>query len=255
MTKYSVKQLAKMAGISVRTLHHYDRIGLLNPSFRSEKGYRYYGKAELLKLQQILFYKELDFSLQEIGEIVNNPDFDLQEALQFHKNALQQRLGRLKQLLVTLDKTIDELENRKEDLMKDQDIYKGFENQDIEAMRQEVRDRWGNKALTDTEARIRAMGLEGWDDHKQKTEEVNLLLADLMDCAPDHRHVQKAIAMHHKLLNHFYEVTEERYRGLGKMYTEDARFTAHYEQYRAGLAVFIHQAIEVYCDNGMTVAE
>ena len=88
MKKYSVKKLAKLAGVTVRTLHHYDKIDLLKPALRSDKHYRYYGQEELLRLQQILFYKELGFPLQEIKEILEDPDFDLIEALESHKKAL-----------------------------------------------------------------------------------------------------------------------------------------------------------------------
>ncbi len=109
MNGYSVKKLAKLAGVSVRTLHHYDQLGLLKPSLRTEARYRLYGEKELLRLQQILLYKELDFSLQEIGDILDKADFDLLEALQSHKTALQSRRDRLGVLLTTIDKTIQKL--------------------------------------------------------------------------------------------------------------------------------------------------
>jgi len=133
MTHYSVKQLSKLAGVSVRTLHHYDRIGLLKPAFRSEKGYRFYERAELLQLQQILFYKELDFPLKEIGEIINNPNFDLITALEFHKNQLKLRSTRLAELLATIEKTIIELKTKNE-VMKDNEIYKGFTAEEVKSM-------------------------------------------------------------------------------------------------------------------------
>ena len=183
MTNYSVKQLSKLAGVSVRTLHHYDRIGLLKPAFRSEKGYRFYGKKELLQLQQILFYKELDFPLKEIGEIINNPDFDLIEALEFHKEQLILRSKRLDELLTTIEKTIIELKTKNE-VMKDHEMYKGFSEEEMKSMRTEVAQRWGKDKLLEAEDRIRKMGLEGWEDTKKKGEEISRLLADLMDFAP-----------------------------------------------------------------------
>ncbi len=106
---YSVGELASMAGVSVRTLHHYDRIGLLRPTSRTDAGYRRYGEEEALRLQQILFYKELDLSLEEIGEILDDPHFDLVRALHQHRTLLQQRARRLARLLETVDRTLHRL--------------------------------------------------------------------------------------------------------------------------------------------------
>lgn len=248
MTKYSVKQLSKLAGISIRTLHHYDQIGLLQPAFRSEKGYRYYQKAELLRLQQILFYRELGFPLKAITEILNDPDFDLIKALEFHRKELNKQALRMQQLLVTIDKTIHELKNKKE-MMKDKELYEGFTPEEVKKMRKEVADRWGEKQLLETEERIRQLGIDDWQDNKKKGEEITQLIADLMDLDPDHAQVQQAIGLYHKHLNFFYEVTKERYRGLAKMYTEDERFKAHYEKFRTGLADYMYKAISFYCDN------
>ncbi|MBF8284238.1 MAG: Transcriptional regulator MerR family, partial [Anaerolineales bacterium] len=103
---YTVKQLSNLAGVSVRTLHFYDEIGLLRPTRVGANGYRYYGDAAVLRLQQILFYKELGLSLDEIAEVLDQPDFDVVRALEAHRRALQQRLGRLRHLMKTVDRTI-----------------------------------------------------------------------------------------------------------------------------------------------------
>jgi DNA-binding transcriptional MerR regulator len=112
MNKFSVKGLAKLAGVSVRTLHHYDKIGLLRPAVRTDANYRYYSEKELLRLQQIMLYKELDFSLSQIAEILDDPEFDILNAMQEHKAALQKRKERIGQLLQTIDSTIDQLKNK-----------------------------------------------------------------------------------------------------------------------------------------------
>lgn len=254
MHKYSVQQLSNLAGVSVRTLHHYDRIGLLKPAERSEKNYRFYGKAELLRLQQILFYKELDFPLKEIVEILNDPDFDFLKALEFHQVELLRRADRMQQLLETVDKTIHSLKN-KNNMMSDKELYEGFSQEEINSMRNEVKKRWGAKELLDVEKRIQKLGKDGWDDHKAKGEEINHLLAELMDFHPSEKQVQQAVAMHFKHLNFYYEVSKERYKGLGKMYFDDERFKAHYEKYRNGLAVFLRDAIFVFCQNELKVLE
>jgi DNA-binding transcriptional MerR regulator len=253
MRHFSVKKLSGLAGVSVRTLHHYDHIGLLKPVHRSEKGYRCYGREELFKLQQILFFRELDFPLKEICEIVNNPSFDLLQALEFHREHLDKRAERLKKLLATVDKTIDELKNNKETKMTEKEIYAGFSEKEVKNIRQEVSERWGEKQLLETEERIRNLGKQGWQDKKQKGEEISRLLADLMHLPPSDLQVQKTIALHHEYMNTFYEVSEARYRGLAKMYVEDARFTAYFEKFRTGLANFVNRAIAIYCDNGMQV--
>lgn len=248
MSKYTVKQLSKLAGVSVRTLHHYDQIGLLKPSFRSDKGYRFYEREQLLILQQILFYKELDFPLKEIQQIIQNPEFNLINALENHKAELKKRAARLKQLLTTVDKTLLELKNKK-DMLKDNEIYEGFSKEEIKAMREEVSERWGEKQLLETEERIRKMSKEGWHDLKQKGEEITQLLADLMDLPCDHEKVQGAIQLHYRHMNSYYEVSKERYLGLGNLYITDERFKAYYEKYRPGLAHFVNESIKVFSEH------
>ncbi|MEO9851630.1 MAG: MerR family transcriptional regulator [Reichenbachiella sp.] len=249
MTKYSVKELSELAKVSVRTLHYYDQIDLLKPSFRSGKGYRFYERKQLLMLQQILFYKELGFSLQDIHSVISDPTFDLIDALESHKKELLKQSRNLQQLMHTVKKTLSELKNKK--MMKDSEIYQGFTANEVNSMRQEVTDRWGAEQLKETEDRIRAMGKAGWEDTQQKGEEINQLLADLMDLSPEDLNVQEAITLHYRHMNLFYEVSKERYLGLGNMYVEDERFRAYYEKYRTGLAHFIKQAIEIYCEKSL----
>jgi len=251
MAKYSVKQLADLAGVSVRTLHHYDQINLLKPSYRSEKGYRFYERNELLMLQQILLYRELGFSLHDIDSIINDPSFNITMALETHKKNLKKQLENLKQLISTVDKTLNDLKNKTK--MADSDIYEGFNAEEIRARKRDVAERWGKSLLKETEERIRIMGKEGWQDTKKKGEEINLLLVRLMDLPPDDVNVQKAIELHFRHMNLFYEISKDKYLGLGKMYVEDERFNAMYEKYRAGLANFIYEAIQVFCRNNLTV--
>src|SRR5690606_28913210 len=111
--KYTVKQLADLAGVTPRTLHYYDQIGLLRPTWLGDNGYRYYTEESVLRLQQIMFYRELDFSLNEIQAILDEPEFDLLEALKSHKRLLQQRLGRLSELIQTIDRTVLHLQGAK----------------------------------------------------------------------------------------------------------------------------------------------
>lgn len=249
MTKYSVKELSQLAKVSVRTLHYYDQIDLLKPAFRSEKGYRFYERRQLLLLQQILFYRELGFSLQDIYDIINDPSFDLVKALESHQKELLKQSRNLEQLMQTVEKTLNEL--KKEQMMEDSEIYSGFTVKEVKSMRKEVSELWGEEQLKATEDRIRAMGKAGWENTQQKGEEINQLLGDLTESEPDSPEVQNAIGLHFRHMNLFYEVSKERYLGLGSMYVEDERFFNYYEKYKEGLAHFIKQAIEVYCEKSL----
>lgn len=250
MTGYTVKQLAKLSGVSVRTLHHYDEIGLLKPAQRTEAGYRLYGRKELLRLQQILFYRELDLPLEKIREALDDPDFDLVASLEFHRGELQKRSQRLEQLLSTIDKTIVELKNKTE-MLTDEELYKGFAPGEGEAYHKEAAQRWGEDTVRESEERVRKMSKEQWNAVIQEGETIAQQLAASMDADPASPAVQQLIAQHHRHLCNFYEVSEERYRGLAQLYTDDERFRTYYDKHRPGAAGFIRKAINVYCDNGM----
>ncbi|HVD97439.1 MAG TPA: MerR family transcriptional regulator [Cytophagaceae bacterium] len=247
MSGYTVKELSALAGVSVRTLHHYDQIGLLQPSVRSEARYRYYGKKELLRLQQILFYRELDFPLHEIRELLDKEDFDLLSSLEYHREKLQQKAEQMKVLLITIDRTIENLKNN-QDMMTDKELYEGFSEEQAKAYRKEASERWGEEMVAQSEERIKKMGAQGWADLKQQGERITQQLANLADQSPASAAVQNVIEQHYTYIGQFYKVTEEIYRGLGKMYVEDERFTAYYEKFRPGLAAFVNEAIQVFCE-------
>ena len=133
---YTVKQLADLAGVSRRTLHYYDEIDLLKPSEKADNGYRYYDDAAVLRLQQILFFRELGLSLDEIGTAVDAPDFDILQALQTHRQALEQKAKRLDSLIQTIDKTIDHLEGNIE--MSTNEFFTGFDEETQKAYEKEA---------------------------------------------------------------------------------------------------------------------
>ena len=121
---YTVKKLSELSGVSIRTLRWYDEVGLLKPAYYGSNGYRYYEEEQILKLQQILFYRELDLHLDDIKRILESNDFDKIKALHSHKGVLKKRLERTTTLIETIDKTISHLRGGQE--MKDKEIYKGF---------------------------------------------------------------------------------------------------------------------------------
>jgi DNA-binding transcriptional MerR regulator len=248
---YAVKELAKMAGVSVRTLHHYDHLGLLKPSSRTAAGYRLYGQKDLLRLQQILFYRELDFPLSEIKKILDRPGFRLTKALESHRTMLQERAERLARLLKTIDKTIQKLQEENVG-MTDEELYEGFSKEQIEGYRREVSERYDPKIVAESEQRVRKMSKEQWKAIKQAGDEIPRRLAGLMDRQPGDGEVQKAIALHYQWIGNFYTASAEIYRGLGTLYTQDPRFRANYDKHRAGLADFMKAAMEYYCDHTLT---
>ena len=128
--RYTVKQLATLAGVTVRTLHHYDQIGLLKPTSIGDNGYRYYGHEALYRLQQILFYRELDVPLEAIRRMLDSPDFDLSSALESHRSALQAELQRLQRLILTIDLTTQRLKGR--NTMSDRQLFTGFSDEEQE---------------------------------------------------------------------------------------------------------------------------
>lgn len=247
--QYSVKALAELAGVSVRTLHHYDDIGLLTPAERSEKGYRRYQKAELYRLQQIMFYKTLGYELTDIKQILDKDEFDIIESLRFQKRALTTQSANLKKLITTIDKTINELKN-KEGMITDKEMYEGFTDKQAQAMREEANERWGDE-VGKAEQEIKAMSKQGWGETKQEAEEINLWLANLIHKPVGDMEVQKVIHLHFQHMNKFYEVSVVRYRGLADMYIQDERFKEYYEAVKPGLADFLNKAIHQFCDNGM----
>lgn len=247
MMSYSVQQLAKLAGVTVRTLHHYDQIGLLKPMLIERNGYRKYGQAELLKLQQILFFREMDFPLEEIAKIIGAPGFDIQSALTDQRQMLEIKKKRLNGLIKTIDRTIKSL--NQEITMNDQDLYGAFSKDEMEAYAAEAKERWGNTdAYKQSQERVKKMGKEGLKKVMDEGNKISAQLAENMDKDPADPIVQALVAKHYQWLHAFYDPNLEMYRGLGEMYSADPRFAANYEKIKPGLAQFFTTAIKIYCD-------
>ncbi len=248
--RYTIGQLAKMAGVSVRTLHHYDHIGLLKPSARTAAGYRLYESADLLRLQQILFYRELDLPLAEVRDILDDPGFDQVQALEQHRQVLRGRVERLTRLLKTIDRTIQRL--TEDDMtMTDEELYEGFTAEQIERYQREAREMYDPDLVAESERRLRRMSKEEWQAIKAEGDEVTQAIAALMDRAPDDAEVQALVARHHAWIERFYPADAEMCRGLGRLYVEHPEFRAFYEAYRPGLADFMAAAMSHYADESL----
>jgi DNA-binding transcriptional MerR regulator len=244
---YTVQQLARLSGISVRTLHYYDEVGLLKPGRVQRNGYREYGEAELLALQQILFFKELDFTLEDIKRMMQSPGFDVREALRDQKRLLRIKRHRLDGLIKSIDKTIKNMNDNKE--IDNEELYDAFKDDDVKQYQDEVKQRWGNSdAYKQSMARVSKMTKKEMAQLKEDGKKHTQAIADAMDKGISHPDVQALISKSHEGVNFFYDCDVEFFRNLGKMYVADPRFTAYYEKFRPGLAVFVRDAIEYYCD-------
>ncbi len=252
MTTYSVKKLANLSGVSVRTLHLYDKSGLLKPLLRTEARYRVYGEQELLRLQQILFYKELDFSLQEIRTLLDDPDFDLEQALKSHQVALKAKRDRLSTLLVTIDKTI--LKLKKKTMLSDEELYKGLSKEKATAYRNEAIEKYGEDAVQKSENYLKKLTKEELAKLGMESEDIRKKLFSLMKGKPESANVQEQIARHYQNIRMYWGTAgspdgqAEAYRGLGQLYVTDERFTLIDNQPNPGFALFMSKAMSYFAD-------
>jgi MerR family transcriptional regulator, multidrug-efflux activator len=248
---YKVREVADMVGISVRTLHHYDQIGLLVPDEVSPAGYRLYSEANLERLQQILFFKEIGFSLQAIKNILDHPNFDRKQALLVHKEVLLKKKERLEEMIRTVEKTIESIEGGMK--MEKKDMFKGFDMTEIEEHQKkyakEARERYGKETVERVEQRTSKYTKEDWAAIMSKWEGIYQKIIARMEYGPEDTQVQEAVGELRQLFtDYFYDCTIEIFRGLGDLYVNDERFTANIDKYHKGLAAFLREAMHIYCD-------
>ena len=244
-THFTVKQLADVAGVSARTLHYYDEIGLLKPARDPGNGYRIYAYPALLRLQQILFLRELGFSLDDIQTILDQPGFDLLPALEQHRQTLKERQERLEHLLLTVERTILHLRGSIE--MESKELFEGFSAEKQKEYEEEIRQRYGEENLRVSRQR---WGSYSEEKKRQIMEEggVNYqALVAAMPYGPASPQAQEGVARWHQHLRYFNEPTTEVLLGLGDLYNEDPRFAAFFQRIHPVLADFMRQAIQIYC--------
>lgn len=251
MEHYSVKKLAKLAGVSVRTLHLYDQMGLLTPSVRTEARYRLYGKKELLRLQQILFYRELDIPLKEIGEILDDPEFDLIQALENHKTALRKKGERINTLIDTIDKTLRHLKSKT--MLGVEELYEGLSPEKMFEYRESAMNRWGKDRVLKGEDILRKLSKEEVNDMKEELDTVTKQLLVSSEKDPESKDVQTLIARHCKVITKFTGRTEEQglkdyYKCLGELYISDGRYTEVNGVANAAFAQFMQKAMKHFAD-------
>lgn len=240
----SVSETAKLTGVSVRTLHYYNEIGLLMPSMVSETGYRYYDDMALEKLQQILFYRELDFTLKEIANIMNASEYNKEEALKGQRELLKLKRMRLDKLISLLDANL-----KGENTMS----FKEFDMSVIEEAKakysHEVKEKWGSTdAYVQSKERTDKYSKEDWAKAMSKSDEIMKRFAKLVSESPDSVAVQKLVEEWKAFITEsYYDCTKEILAGLGEMYVSDDRFTKNINKFGDGTAELMSQAINIYC--------
>ena len=237
-----IRDFAEFTGVSVRTLHHYDKIGLLEPAYIDEEnGYRYYNQDSLVKMQEIMFYRELDFPLKEIGLLMNSPDYDRFEALNDQKKLLIIKMERLERLILAID-----------DAIRGENIMKKFNTVEFDLYKDEVKEKWGNT--------------EAYAEYAEKTKnnstaknnemlrEMDGRIGMFAFCKErgtpyDDPAIMCIVEEFRQFISmNFYSCNKEILTGLGKMYVEDPRFKKNIDKHGEGTAEYISKAIEAYCE-------
>ncbi|MFB6958946.1 MerR family transcriptional regulator [Streptomyces sp. NPDC056309] len=242
---YSVGQVAGFAGVTVRTLHHYDDIGLLVPGERSHAGHRRYGDADLDRLQQILFYRELGFPLEEVAALLDDPEADPGAHLRRRHELLTARIEKLKKMAAAVEKA---MEARRMGIdLTPEERFEVFGDHDPEQYADEVRQRWGDtEAYRQSQRRTASYTKEDWKRLTEEQDAIHRRMAALLDaCTPAGSEAAMDVAEEHRrfISGSYYDCGYEMHTCLAQMYVADPRFTATYEKIRPGLAAYLREAI------------
>ncbi|MFJ6661109.1 MerR family transcriptional regulator [Streptomyces sp. NPDC091377] len=242
---YSVGQVAGFAGVTVRALHHYDTIGLLVPSERSHAGHRRYNDADLDRLQQILFHRELGFPLEEVSALLDDPDADPRAHLRRQHTLLTARIERLKKMAAAVEHAMEAHDMGIN--LTPEEKFEVFGDFDPDRYEEEVRRRWGGTdAHRESQRRAATFTKEDWKRLTEEFDAIHRRMADLMAAGtPADAEAAMAVAEEHRLFISaaHYPCSYEMHTGLGDMYVADARFTATYDTIRPGLAAYLRDAI------------
>ena len=238
--KMQIKEFAEFTGVSVRTLHYYDEIGLLRPAaVDTSTGYRFYDEDSLLRMQEILFYRELDFSLKSIGEMLSAPNYDKSKALQEQKRLLILKKERLERLISAID-----------DAGKGETVMKAFDNSEFERYKSEAQERWGNTdAYKEHAEKTAGYGKNKWSS---LAAELDMIFSEFAICmkngeAPETEAPQSLVKkLQSHITENYYTCTNEILSGLGQMYVADERFKNNIDKHADGTAAFVRDAIAHY---------
>lgn len=249
---YSVSQIARLAGVSVRTLHHYDQIGLLSPAERSDAGYRHYGDDDLRRLQQVMFYRELGFALSDITDLVSDPDAEPAEHLRRQHALLVGRLERTRRLVTAVERAMEA--DRLGISLTAEERLEVFGAHDPAQYADEVTRRWGDtEAYRQVRQRTTAYGKQDWLAIKAEAAQISADFAAAQAAGePPDSATATSVAERHRqhIIRWFYDCPPEMHRGLGEMYVADERFAANYDSVAAGLAAYVRDAFAANAARG-----
>ena len=239
--KIQTKEFANFTGVSVRTLHYYDEIGLLVPAYVDENnGYRYYDEKSLLRMQEILFYRELDFSLKSIEEILSSPNYDTFKALKEQKKLLILKKERLERIISAID-----------DAMKGENVMRVFDNSEFEKYKSEAKEKWGKTdAYKEHTEKTKNYSKDKWSNLLEEMSNIFRKFAECMKNGEEASSVNvqdlvKMLQCH--ISENYYLCTNEILAGLGQMYVADERFKNNIDKHTEGTAKFVSEAIKIYC--------
>jgi|SRR5690554_6546889 len=248
--EYTVQELAELAGVTARTVRYYDEIDLLKPARINSSGYRIYGSDEVDRLQQILFYRELDVDLDSIRKILNSPSFDEVKALKEHREKLVAKKEQLELLIVNLDRTITAKERG--NIMSDQEKFEGFKKKLVEDNEgkygKEIREKYGEETVERSNKKLMDMTKEEYTEVTELEKKVmETLQAALATGDPAGELAQKAADLHRQWLSFYWDsYSKEAHAGVAEMYIADDRFKAYYDKEQPGTAEFLRDAILIY---------
>lgn len=249
--EYTINKLAKLAGVSTRTLRYYDEFDLLSPVRLSSNGYRIYGQKEVDLLQQILFYRELGVSLEEIKKILFSKDFDGQAALESHLSALLSKRNQLELLIANVEKTI--MATRGDAIMSDKERFEGFKQKLVDDNERqygkEIRVKYGDDVVKRSNNKVKDMTKEQYAEVERLTTELNNKLKEAFEQGDPGSELAKDVCkLHQDWLCYYWDnYSKEAHIGVTQMYVDDLRFAAYYDKIAIGSGTFLRDAVLIYC--------
>ncbi|SDZ03459.1 MerR family transcriptional regulator [Tindallia californiensis] len=249
--EYNINKLAKLAGVSTRTLRYYDEIEILSPRRIPSNGYRVYGQKEVDVLQQIMFYRELGVPLDEIKKIIWSKDYDGITLLQGHLSALKEKKEQIELLISNVEKTI--ATSKGEGTMTDKEKFEGFKKKMIEDNEQqygaEIREAYGDDVIDASNTKIMGLTPEKYEKSQALSQQIKEALnAAFEQQDPSSEAAQKACALHKEWLGYYWNhYSKEAHLGLAQTYVDDIRFKKYYDDIAEGCAEFFQEALKIYC--------
>ena len=249
--KYSIRELSELAGVSARTLRYYDEIGLLNPLYVNDAGYRFYGDKEVALLQQILFYRERGFELRRIQQIIYQNDFDIMGALNEHLQELEAQKRHMDALIQSVWQTISSMKG--ECTMSDKEKFEVFKEKMVKENEEkygaEIRKKHGDEQMEASNRKMLHMSEEDWSKFKRLEEEIRERLTEgvRLGMKPDSKEASDIVKLHKEwLMMTWKEYTKEAHKGMGAMYMADERFRTYYDKDVQGCAKLLNQSIDCW---------